>query len=71
MSGFYLVFSPLGLAYPDGIVSHYFWISFIVLGIVTIGLFVWSVKKWNNMYLGIVEKEMNINLRKTNEKPEA
>ncbi|MGG3622457.1 hypothetical protein ABES25_02650 [Bacillus gobiensis] len=71
MSGFYLVFSPLGLAYPDEIVFHYFWISFIVLGIVTIGLFVWSVKKWNNMYLGIVEKEMNINLRKTNEKPEA
>lgn len=66
MSGFYLVFSPIGLAYPEGIVSPYFWISFIALGIVTTGLAIWSVKKWNNMYLGIVEKEMNIKLRKTN-----
>ncbi|WP_040365536.1 solute:sodium symporter family transporter [Priestia filamentosa] len=53
---FYLVFSPLGLAYKQGYVSPYFWPSLGLLSIVTISIAILSVKKWNKKYGSYIEK---------------
>ncbi|MDT3765555.1 solute:sodium symporter family transporter [Priestia filamentosa] len=53
---FYLVFSPIGLAYKQGYVSPYFWPSLGLLSIVTISIAILSVKKWNKKYGSYIEK---------------
>ncbi|YCA44187.1 solute:sodium symporter family transporter [Bacillus sp. JZ8] len=53
---FYLVFSPIGLAYKKGYVSPYFWPSLGLLSIVTISIAILSVKKWNKKYGSYIEK---------------
>lgn len=53
---FYLVFSPIGLAYKQGYVSPYFWPSLGLLSVVTISIAILSVKKWNKKYGSYIEK---------------
>ncbi|HLR08730.1 MAG TPA: solute:sodium symporter family transporter [Bacillota bacterium] len=52
----YILFSPIGLAYADGIVSPWFWPSTIGLIVLTIILFSISVKSWNAKYTDVVAK---------------
>ncbi|MFS0881767.1 solute:sodium symporter family transporter [Metabacillus niabensis] len=58
MVGFYIVFSPIGLAYTDGIVSPYFWPALLGLAVVTGILAFISVKKWNAKYSSYVKKQV-------------
>lgn len=46
----YVTFSPIGLAYENGVVSPYYWLSMIALTIVTVILGVLSVKRWTKRY---------------------
>ncbi|WP_243387627.1 solute:sodium symporter family transporter [Bacillus kexueae] len=46
----YVTFSPIGLAYENGVVSSYYWLSMIALTIVTVILGVLSVKRWTKRY---------------------
>lgn len=56
MTGFYLVFSPIGLAYNGGVVSPLFIPSILALTVVTIILSYLSIKLWNTKYAGYVKK---------------
>jgi solute:Na+ symporter, SSS family len=58
MFGFYLVFSPIGIAYKDAIVSPYFWPSIGVLAAITLVLSYFSVTKWNAKYKIYVENQL-------------
>ncbi|WP_338780002.1 solute:sodium symporter family transporter [Metabacillus sp. FJAT-52054] len=53
----YIVFSPIGLAYEQAIVSPYFWPA--IFGVAAIAAFfmVWSVKFWNRRYSHYVAKQ--------------
>ncbi|UOQ45508.1 solute:sodium symporter family transporter [Halobacillus salinarum] len=46
----YLVFSPVGLAYPEAVVSGYFWPSAIGLMVVTGFVLRLTVKRWKKKY---------------------
>ncbi|MGR9048727.1 solute:sodium symporter family transporter [Halobacillus faecis] len=54
----YIVFSPIGLAYPDAVVSQWFWIaSGVLIGLTSVAL-VFAMKKWEKKYDRVVEKHM-------------
>ncbi|MYL69938.1 solute:sodium symporter family transporter [Halobacillus litoralis] len=54
----YIVFSPIGLAYPDAVVSQSFWIaSGVLIGLTSVAL-VFAMKKWEKKYDRVVEKQM-------------
>ncbi|MBN9654986.1 solute:sodium symporter family transporter [Halobacillus sp. GSS1] len=54
----YIVFSPIGLAYPDAVVSQWFWItSGVLIGLTSVAL-VFAMKKWEKKYDRVVEKQM-------------
>lgn len=57
MCAVYIVFSPIGLAYPDAIVSRYFWFSLAGLIIATATLSLIALKKWTKKYAGYLEKD--------------
>ncbi|AXI30621.1 solute:sodium symporter family transporter [Priestia megaterium] len=57
MFAFYIVFSPIGLAYENGVVSPYFVPALLGLGAVTGLLGYLSVSKWNKKYSNYVEKQ--------------
>ncbi|MBD1381564.1 solute:sodium symporter family transporter [Metabacillus arenae] len=58
MFSFYIVFSPIGLAYSEAIVSPYFWPALLGLAAVTAILAYISVKKWNEKYRNYVKKQI-------------
>ncbi|GEN54503.1 solute:sodium symporter family transporter [Halobacillus faecis] len=54
----YIVFSPIGLAYPEAVVSQWFWIaSGVLIGLTSVAL-VFAMKKWEKKYDRVVEKQM-------------
>ncbi|SDO15715.1 solute:sodium symporter family transporter [Halobacillus aidingensis] len=54
----YIVFSPIGLAYPDAVVSQWFWIaSGVLIGLTSVAL-VFAMKKWEKKYDRVVEEHM-------------
>ncbi|WP_435874155.1 sodium:solute symporter family transporter [Rossellomorea vietnamensis] len=52
----YVIFSPIGLAYSDGIVSAWFWP--VIIGLVIAGglLIAYALKHWNKKYAGYLER---------------
>ncbi|MRX73391.1 solute:sodium symporter family transporter [Bacillus lacus] len=54
----YIAFSPIGLAYTNGIVSDYFWPANIGLAVLTALLIFMSIKFWNKKYAGYLERSM-------------
>lgn len=50
MFEFYVVFSPIGLAYTGGIVSPYFWPALLGLALVVAALAIAATKAWNKKY---------------------
>ena len=66
MVGFYLVFSPIGLAYENGIVSPLFIPSLLILITATTLLSYLSIKLWNKKYSTYVHKETYISGKQNN-----
>ncbi|MDV2684391.1 solute:sodium symporter family transporter [Alkalihalophilus lindianensis] len=52
----YIVFSPIGVAYADGIVSQWFWPAMITLTVVTVGLYIKALTSWNKKYAVVLER---------------
>ncbi len=52
----YILFSPVGLAYADSIVSPWFWPSIGALILSTIILWSLAYRKWNDKYGGMLKK---------------
>ncbi|MCA1021189.1 solute:sodium symporter family transporter [Halobacillus litoralis] len=53
----YITFSPIGLAYPDAVVSSWFWAaSGGLIGLTTVTL-VFALKKWDKKYDQVVENQ--------------
>jgi SSS family solute:Na+ symporter len=46
----YILFSPIGVASQEGVISNWFWPATIALVVVTIILFAISVKSWSKKY---------------------
>lgn len=72
----YLIFSPIGLAYPNGIVSSAFWYYLAGLAAITILLFFLALKNWSIKYAGYLEndaiqKENNFRYYSLNENEES
>ncbi|MCM3787179.1 solute:sodium symporter family transporter [Domibacillus indicus] len=65
MFEFYIVFSPIGLAYESGIVSPLFWPALTSLAILTAVVAVWAVKKWNHKYSRYIEKQNTVQAAET------
>jgi SSS family solute:Na+ symporter len=61
--GMYIVFSPIGFAYSEGIVSQWFWPALILLAAVTAVLYMKAIKSWNQKYAAFLKKRHNQNLR--------
>ncbi|WP_046174172.1 solute:sodium symporter family transporter [Domibacillus indicus] len=57
MFGMYIVFSPIGLAYQEGIVSPYFWPALAGLAAVTAVLAALAAGKWNKTYSLYIEEQ--------------
>lgn len=69
----YIIFSPIGVAYENGIVSPMFWPVILALTAVTIILYyigykVWSVK-YENMLYNVHEKQIEENIDLLQEEP--
>lgn len=47
----YIVFSPIGVAYTEGIVSSYFWPATGVLALLTVVCILFSLRSWNEKYM--------------------
>ncbi|MFC0471473.1 solute:sodium symporter family transporter [Halalkalibacter kiskunsagensis] len=60
--GMYILFSPIGVAYSEGIVSQWFWPAVIVLASVTVTLYMKALKSWNKKYADFLENRHNQNL---------
>ncbi|OZT11989.1 solute:sodium symporter family transporter [Priestia aryabhattai] len=60
MFAFYIVFSPIGLAYAGGVVSPYFWPALLGLFVVTAILGYVSLTRWNKKYGQYVEKNTTV-----------
>jgi solute:Na+ symporter, SSS family len=58
MFAFYIVFSPIGLAYKEDVVSPYFWPSMGGMAAITAVLGYFSVGKWNAKYHVYIEKQL-------------
>lgn len=54
----YIVFSPIGLAYPDAIVSNWFWMATALLAGVTAVILMVAKKKWENKYVRSQEEQL-------------
>ncbi|WP_173915432.1 solute:sodium symporter family transporter [Halobacillus sp. Marseille-Q1614] len=54
----YIVFSPIGLAYPDAIVSNWFWLASGALIVVTGFALVLAMKKWEKNYDHVVGEHL-------------
>ncbi|WP_051086739.1 solute:sodium symporter family transporter [Saccharibacillus kuerlensis] len=48
--GMYILFSPIGLAYSDGIVSPWFLPAITALIVLAVLISLWSIRKWNGRY---------------------
>ncbi|MGM0804389.1 MAG: solute:sodium symporter family transporter [Bacillota bacterium] len=57
LASMYIVFSPIGLAYQDSIVSGYFWPAIAGLAIVTGVLIYLSLKVWNRKYADFLSEQ--------------
>ncbi|KAB7670682.1 solute:sodium symporter family transporter [Bacillus sp. B1-b2] len=66
MVGFYLIFSPIGLAYENGMVSPLFLPCLLILITVTILLAYICIKRWNRKYAQYVHKETYNSGRQSN-----
>ncbi|MGI8315964.1 solute:sodium symporter family transporter [Halobacillus mangrovi] len=54
----YIVFSPIGLAYPDAVVSNWFWAaSGVWLGFTAISL-VYAIKRWEKKYSNVLQTQL-------------
>lgn len=53
----YVLFSKIGLAYPDGIVSGWFWPITLVLLVGTVFLWRFALKSWHARYTTYLEEE--------------
>lgn len=53
----YVLFSKIGLAYPDGIVSDWFWPLTLVLLVGTVFLWRFALKSWHTRYTTYLEEE--------------
>lgn len=60
----YILFSPIGVAYADGIYSVWFWPATIALIVVTALLFAISVKSWSKKYENILTTRHEEELKK-------
>ncbi|WP_368503183.1 solute:sodium symporter family transporter [Alkalihalophilus sp. As8PL] len=58
----YIVFSPIGVAYADGIVSQWFWPAMITLMVVAIGLYIKALTSWNKKYAVALERSQSQHL---------
>lgn len=52
----YVLFSKIGVAYPDGIVSNWFWPITLLLVITTVILWRYALKAWNTRYAEYLEE---------------
>ncbi|GAA5415938.1 putative symporter YidK [Paraliobacillus ryukyuensis] len=53
----YVVFSPVGLAFENGIVSNFFWPVTLILAVVTSILYFIALKAWNHKYEAFLNRE--------------
>ncbi|WP_347862039.1 solute:sodium symporter family transporter [Salimicrobium sp. PL1-032A] len=53
----YIVFSPIGLAYTNGVVSNWFWIAVAGLIVVTGLTLVVSLKSWKKKYKKVIDEQ--------------
>ena len=65
----YLVFSPWGVAYTEGIVSSMFLPMFLILLVVTVIIYIVSLKSWNKKYEEAIQIQHDKAVEKTNDKP--
>ncbi|GEK59078.1 solute:sodium symporter family transporter [Marinococcus halophilus] len=65
----YLVFSPWGVAYTEGIVSSMFLPMFLILFVVTVIIYIVSLKSWNKKYEEAIQIQHDKAVEKTNDKP--
>ncbi|SDW52548.1 solute:Na+ symporter, SSS family [Marinococcus luteus] len=65
----YLVFSPWGVAYTEGIVSSMFLPMFLLLFVVTVIIYIVSLKSWNKKYEEAIQIQHDKAVEKTNDKP--
>ncbi len=66
--GMYLLFSPIGVAYTEGIVSNWFFPSVAVLLMITVICYSFALKSWNRKYAGYLKKKHEEAVRITNNK---
>ncbi len=52
----YILFSPIGLSYADGIVSGWFWPATIALMLLILLLWIISYRSWNGKYSTLLQK---------------
>jgi len=57
MFEFYIIFSPIGLASEEGIVSSYFWPALVGLALVTALLAIFATKAWSRKYSSLIEEQ--------------
>ncbi|WP_153463762.1 solute:sodium symporter family transporter [Sediminibacillus terrae] len=57
MCAVYVVFSPIGLAYPDAVVSGSFWYTIGALAVVTAALYFLALRNWTKKYAAYLDKE--------------
>ncbi|PAE17800.1 solute:sodium symporter family transporter [Virgibacillus sp. 7505] len=54
---FYVIFSPIGLAYEEAAVSNWFWPVIAILIAANVVLYIVSIKTWHRKYHNYVEKQ--------------
>ncbi|MEC0302798.1 sodium:solute symporter family transporter, partial [Terribacillus saccharophilus] len=54
---FYVIFSPIGLAYEEAAVSNWFWPVIAILLAANVVLYIVSIKTWHQKYHNYVEKQ--------------
>jgi solute:Na+ symporter, SSS family len=64
----YVIFSPVGLAYENGMVSPYFWLAIAAILLPTAGLIFISLKYWNKKYAGYLAAQNQIDIAKRDER---
>ncbi|WP_077623582.1 solute:sodium symporter family transporter [Sediminibacillus massiliensis] len=57
MCAVYIVFSPVGLAYPAGVVSPVFWPAIGALAFLTVICYLWALKRWTKKYQAYLFRE--------------
>ncbi|WP_082235512.1 solute:sodium symporter family transporter [Halobacillus massiliensis] len=54
----YIVFSPIGLAYPNAIVSNRFWMASAGLAAITVAILMIAKKNWEKKYASLQEDQL-------------